>query len=102
MVAKAPVWIPKGGLVMDVLVEGTTPSTPATQANLNSWIGSAGEMFTATLDATDPNFALEFYFTAGRDTYVIVDLKTMQIVDQIDALAGGSSAAFAEFDMLLP
>jgi hypothetical protein len=84
---------------MGVLTEGTAQTTPATQANLDAWIGNLGVPFTWTLDATSPSGGLENWFGEGRDTYLIVDLQTMKVVDIVTG--GDHAKALADLQALL-
>ena len=70
---------------MNVLVEGSTPASVATQANLNSWINRIAIPYTATLDTVAPQPTMEIYFGAPRDQFVIIDLTAMKFVSIYDA-----------------
>ncbi len=70
---------------MQILVEGKTPSDMAGKAQLDAWITSINLPYTATLNEADPNYELEAYFNVPRDQFIIVDLKTMKLVDVLDS-----------------
>ena len=103
LAAKAPEMVPKGGLLMGVLTEGRTPSEPATESNLGSFINKAKAPFTYTLDSVSPQTDLESYFDSLRDSFIIIDLSTMKIVNIIDNFSGGGGVAEAipTFEALL-
>ena len=81
MALQAPQIVPKGGILMGILVEGNPPSKPATKANLDGWIFSAKAPNTWALDSTAPQPLIGEYVSLGRDAFIIVDLKTMMIVE---------------------
>ena len=99
MASKASTLIPRGVLFVNVLVEGKTPNDAATKANLDSWIGRVPLPYTAILDSVDPQPSLESFFGVPRDQFVIVDLKTMKLVDILGADPNGAIAAV---EALLP
>jgi hypothetical protein len=75
----APTVVPEGGLLLVVLTEGSGPSATATKAQLDNWIATIKAPYTTTLDATGS--PLESYFNATRDTFFIVELAGMKLVD---------------------
>jgi hypothetical protein len=84
---------------MNILAEGTTPANKATQANLKTWIARAGITYTATLDSVDPQPGMETFFSVPRDQFILVDLKTMTLIEIIDA---DPNTAIAEIESMLP
>jgi hypothetical protein len=98
MASQAGAVVPKKGFLMVVLTEGTTHSNKATKANLDSWIGSAKAPYTTTLDADPPQKDLEAFFGTDRDTAVLVDLKTMKVVQII---RNNATRALTELNKLL-
>lgn len=101
MAANVPKYGPKGVLFLGVLVEGATPSDIGTKSNLNSWISSLKLPFTYVLDSVAPQIDMETYFNTGRDTYIIVELPSMKILEVIDQSAGGVKKALTVLDELL-
>jgi hypothetical protein len=79
---QVPTEVPKGAIILGVIVEGNPPSVPATKSNLDSWITAARAPNTWMLDSVDPQPKMEDFFTTGRDYYVIFNPRTMKIVDQ--------------------
>lgn len=77
---------------MQILVEGKTPSDMATRTQLDAWIATIKLPYTAALNEADPNFELETYFNVPRDQFIIVDLRTMKLVDVLDADPMGAIA----------
>ena len=97
MASNASRLIPLGVLFVQILVEGKTPADVANKANLNSWISRVSLPYTSTLDTVDPS-PLEIFFGVPRDQFILVDLKTMAVLDIIDA---NPQAAVAEVEQLL-
>lgn len=93
MASKAPDLTPKGVLFINVLVEGNSPTKAATKANLSSWIQRVPLPYTATLDSVDPQPTMEAFFNVPRDQFIIIDLKTMQLVEIYPADPNGAVAA---------
>ncbi|MSP60061.1 MAG: hypothetical protein EXR72_06905 [Myxococcales bacterium] len=85
-------FVPKGGVAFGIVVEAGQAKV---QTNLNSWIAAAKAPHTYANDSTDSS---EDYFQSGRDHWVIIDLKTMKIVDVRDSDAAG---AIKKFNQLL-
>ena len=98
MASQAPTVVPKKGFLMVVLTEGTTHSNKATQANLDTWVGSAKAPYTTTLDSAAPQPGMETFFKTDRDTAVLVDLKTMKVVQVI---RNNAARALTELNKLL-
>ena len=69
---------------MGVLVEGSTPEKAATKAQLDSWIASLQTPNTWTLDSEGRQEPLAAYFSLQRDEYILIDLRTMKVVEFID------------------
>lgn len=104
MVAQAAKLISKGGLMMGILVEGTSPSDPtnvATKSDLDRFIGKAMAPYSYSLDSVAPQPQLEKYFKCERDQSLIVDLQTMKIVQMASAAEGGVDKLLPEFEKLL-
>lgn len=101
MAMAAPDLVPKGGFLMSVVTQGTSPQVPATKTHLDQWIAGASMPFTATLDTSPPGDAMEDYFGVGRDSYIMVDLATMKIERILTAADGGVKEALKEFEALL-
>ena len=70
---------------MIILTEGKTPSDIATRANLDAWIAKVPQPFTATLDSVDPQAGMESYFSVPRDQFLLIDLKTMKLIEIVAA-----------------
>ena len=98
MVANVSKYVPRGVLFMGVLVEGGTPSDIATRDNLDAWVTSLKIPYTFVLDSVKPQLDMETYFNTGRDTYVIIDLKTMKVLNVDDQNAGGVMQALTDLD----
>src|SRR5436305_1092514 len=78
---------------------GAGDSDVATKTNLDLWIGRVPQPFTATLDSVDPQPGMESFFNVPRDQFLVVDLKTMQLIDLLDS---DPQAAVDEVEGLLP
>ena len=66
-------------MFVDMLVEGATPSTPMTEANLDSWINGLKVPFTTAMDA-DPS-SYEVKTTLGnKETAYVIERASMKIV----------------------
>ena len=81
MAAQTPTLVPMGAVLISVLTEGSTPATPASEAQVRAWIARSRAPFTMTLDSVDA--PLESYFGRQRDTYIIIDLHTMTVVEVV-------------------
>ena len=90
--------VPMGALFMTIMTEGTAPGTIATRSQLTSWIGRTRAPFTMVLDSADPQPDMESYFSRPRDTIIIVDLRTMTIVEIV---ASDVNRALTDLRMLL-
>ncbi len=90
MASKTAEVVAKGGLLGGILVEGSSGSAAATQANLKSWISSTSSPNTWLLDSVDPQAKMEDYFDVSRDAWIIIDLKTMKLV-QVKMVAPNES-----------
>ena len=103
LAAKTSTFAPKGGLLMGILAEGTTPADVATKNQLDLFISKAGAQFTYVLDGVAPQTDAETYFSNERDTFIMIDLKTMKIVKVVDNFSGGGGFAEAipAFEALL-
>ena len=84
---------------MQILVEGTQPGNVATMGNLGQWIPRLPEPYTGTLDSVDPQPTMETFFAVPRDQFILVDLKTMTIIDILEADPKG---IIAEVEGMLP
>jgi hypothetical protein len=98
MAAKAPMLVPKGAFMMNILTEGSRPDNRANRAQLDMWITRATAPFTVTLDSVAPQPFLEDFFSLQRDSYLIIDLSTMKIVDVYEQ---DVDAALAKLESLL-
>ncbi len=98
MAAKAPTVVPMGGLLMSIVTEGTRPDNKANKVQLDSWIGKASAPFGMTLDSVAPQPFMEDYFGLARDSYIIIDLTTMKIVEIFEQDVDG---ALAKLESLL-
>jgi hypothetical protein len=85
MAAQSPTLLPMGVVMMTVLTEGSTPSAIATEPQLRAWISRARAPYTTTLDSVDEESRLEGFFGQSRDTYIIIDLRTMTIAGIVRA-----------------
>ena len=99
MASKRNELIPRGVLLIDILVEGKTPTDTATKDQLDAWIAKVPLPFSGALDSVDPQPSLETFFNVPRDQFIIIDLKTMKFIDVLDADPKG---AIAEVEALLP
>lgn len=77
-------------LLVNILVEGTTPQNTATKANLDTWINRVPLSYTATLDSTANQPKMEDFFGVPRDQFIIIDLKTMKFVNIYDSDPNGA------------
>jgi len=84
MAAQTPTLAPKGALLMGILTEGRTPDLKATPAQLAAWSMSAMAPYTLTLDSVAPQPPMEDAFGLARDSYILIDLKTMKITDIVE------------------
>ncbi len=94
MALRTPQLVPRGAFIMAVVVEGTSPGTTATMAQVSAWIRSAMAPYTMTMDSMDPQPTMEDFFSVPRDTFITVDLQNMQILRVSGA--GGATAALAD------
>jgi len=99
LASKSSSLIPRGVLLVNILVEGRTPTDVATRANVDQWAARLPEPYTGLLDSVDPQPKLEDFFNVPRDQFIIVDLRTMQFVDIYEA---DPSGAVSEVEGLLP
>jgi thiol-disulfide isomerase/thioredoxin len=73
----------KGGAVVEILADGSSPGTAPTQSQLDAWIKSTSTPFTSVIDPPSaPSRALN---TIGYDVTLVVDLKTMKVLYVQDA-----------------
>lgn len=82
--------IPRGVLLVNILVEGSTPTNTATKPNLDTWVNRVPLPYTATLDSTGNQPKMEDFFAVPRDQFIIIDLKTMKFVDIYDSDPNGA------------
>jgi hypothetical protein len=69
---------PKGGLLVEVLADGTPSGTAPTRTLLDAWVSQTNTPYTSLIDApTSPLRALD---TLGFDMAYVVDLSTMKIL----------------------
>jgi hypothetical protein len=99
LASKASSLIPRGVLLMQILVEGKTPQDVATKDNLDAWIAKVPLPYTTALDSVDPQDPMETFFVVPRDQFILVDLKTMKFLDILDA---DPNSAIAEIEGMLP
>ena len=66
-------------LFMEIVIEGTTPSTAPTIPNLNTWINGLKVPFTSALDADPASFSIKKTYGIKETTF-IVDRTTMKIL----------------------
>ena len=72
---------------MTVLTQGTSPDNKATKGNLDAWVQSTAAPHSVTLD--EPTTGLQNFFGVLKETVIIVDLRTMKIVDIIYGAQAG-------------
>jgi hypothetical protein len=84
--------ISEGILPMQILVEGRAVTSAAVKGNLDQWIGRVPLPYTSTLDSVAPQPTMETFFSVPRDQFLIVDLKTMKLVDIFDTDPMGAIA----------
>jgi len=76
-----------GGIIVEILA--TKASAPPTESDLRTWISSNTLMVTAVIDAADaPKATLNAF--GIRETAVIVDLRTMKILQKINGSTTGA------------
>lgn len=76
-----------GGIIVEILA--TKANAPPSEADLRTWINSNNMIVTALIDATDaPKATLNAF--GIRETAVIVDLRTMKIVQKINGSTIGA------------
>jgi hypothetical protein len=63
---------------VEILIQGTTPTKPATKSNLDSWVSVLAVPFTSVIDI-EPSLALEGLYGPKETTYVI-ERATRKIV----------------------
>ena len=83
MASKSAPLIAKGLTVALVLIDGNPPGVPCTKAQAIQWIAKVPEYFTTFLNSEAPQEAFESFFGIERDHFLIIDLKTMTLVDII-------------------
>jgi ZU5 domain len=71
----APVWLPDGGLVFGLLLEGGTPGAAPAKSDLDSWIANHSANYPLVISG-DPALLASL---TGFPTNIIVDLNTMQV-----------------------
>ena len=98
MAKKASTLVTQGAILLGVLTEGVTPTDVATPTNLDKFIAGTKAPYSFALDAEAPATDLETYFNEPRDTSILIDLKTMKIVDIIES---DIARAMAELQSLL-
>lgn len=79
-------------MIIGVLTQGTSAQKPATKANLDSWISGIKTPNTWTLDSVAPQEPLQALLLSPHDEFVLIDLKTMKILEFI---TGNVKAALA-------
>lgn len=97
---------PKGGEFMEVLADGPTPGTAATQKNLFSWTKKYKIDYPTVID---PEYKLGPLF--AQDAFpanLMIDTRTMKICDVIagapdptDTSPGGGAAWWAKYDAVI-
>lgn len=92
MAEKVKPYLGKGIFPWIVLTEGISPTgAAATKGNLNTWIMRTAQPFTGSLDSAssspsgEPQLPLEEYFGLPRDNFLVIDLRTMRLVDVFDS-----------------
>ncbi|MBI5516373.1 MAG: hypothetical protein HY909_21490 [Deltaproteobacteria bacterium] len=83
---------------MTILTEGTTPTTFPTEANLGTWNGRAGAPYSMVLDSMGTQPRMERYFNRPRDTFILVELPSMRI---LEITASDVNSALASLRMRL-
>jgi hypothetical protein len=63
---------------IELLIQGATPTKPATKANLDNWVATLQVPFTSVIDI-EPRLALESVYGEKETTYV-VERATRKIV----------------------
>ena len=93
--------VPKGILLGLILTEGKTTSIDViTKSLLDSFIGLTNIPFTAMIDSKDPQPRVYDWFGVQRDTFLIINLKTMELVEE-HAGGGRAKDALAAAEALL-
>ena len=80
---------------VEIVVEGATPTTPATAADLDSWVTALSVPFTSAIDADPATFTTKKTYGIKETTY-IVERSTMKIV----AKEATAAAALTTLDSL--
>lgn len=86
-----------------MLAEGSAVGSlgTATKSQLDSWITSLGVTFSYVRDSAPPQPFVEDFFGVSRDSFIIIDLKTMKIVEVLGAGSGGVAQAITDLEALL-
>lgn len=85
LASRASELIPRGVLLINILVEGSTPANTATKGNLDTWVNRVPLPYSATLDSVGGQPKMEEFFGVPRDQFIIVDLKTMKFINIYDS-----------------
>ncbi len=67
----------RGGLIVQILVDGSPPDTAPTKANADTWVKTVSSNFTTLIDP--PGKPLRTKEAFGWDYALVVDLSTMKI-----------------------
>lgn len=68
----------KGGLLLQVLVDGNQPDVPTTQKATDAWAEATAVSYTTVMDPEDK--ALRSKIAFGWDRAIVIDLATMKLV----------------------
>lgn len=91
VVAQYPALAAKA-MFVDVVIEGATPTTPTTTANLDAWIAGMKNPFSTLIDADPSTFAAKATLGIKETTYVVeratgkILIKTASPVDGLTQL----------------
>ncbi|MSQ84493.1 MAG: hypothetical protein EXR77_16705 [Myxococcales bacterium] len=94
MVSKLSQYSKKAAFI-NMLVEGDTPSKPASKSNLESWASQLKVPFTVGGDLPDAPFALRKHL-GNKETSYVIERTTMKVLFKGPNIA----AAIAELDKL--
>lgn len=85
LTARGTPLIPQGLLLSLVMTDGNPPGRRATQAQIDSWIANVKQPFTTFNDSEAPQPPFNDYWGIERDHFLIIDLRTMKLIDIVEA-----------------
>lgn len=91
---------PQGLEIVMVLADTTTPGESAGWPQLDTWVQGYDVQYVATID-TDREFANEFSGAASYPANLLIDPRTMRVVEALKGVPGEDSGFFKKLEQLL-